>query len=124
MADAKEYKVTQIAGKITWQAEELWEGGEIHGPYGTKEAAMQAEERLAQEKGYADSLVLAGTEGEEVSPEQAFEKDEDGSWTCVRACSINMGGKELVFHKGLKFEKDQPFQGVKVAEWLEENLEK
>ena len=124
MADSKEYKVTQVAGKISWQAEELWEGGEVHGPYGSQEAAIKAEEKLAEEKGYADELILTSTEDAQVKPDQVFIKDDEGAYTCVRACSINMDGKELVFHKGLKFEKDQPFQGVKVADWLDENLEK
>jgi len=51
MADKKGYRVSQIEGKITWQVEELWQGGTNRGPYGTKEAAIGAEEKVAREKG-------------------------------------------------------------------------
>jgi hypothetical protein len=122
MAGKKEYRVTQIQGKITWQVEELWEGGQVRGPYGTKEAAIHGEEHIAEENGFADDLVLGGAVGEEVKPEQAFEKDDEGTWVCVRACSINIQNKEVVFSKGLTFQKDQPFMGVDVADWLDKNV--
>ena len=122
MAGKKEYRIAQIEGKITWEIQELWEGGEVRGPYGTKEAAINAEEKVAEQGGFKDDLVLKETAGEEVKPENAFEKDPNGTWVCVQACSINIDNKEVVFSKGLSFTKDHPFMGVDVAKWLEENV--
>ena len=118
----KNYRLSQIEGKITWQIEELWEGGTVRGPYGSKEAARQAEERIATENGFIDDLVLQETVGEEVKPASAFEKDSDGNWHCIQACSIAIEDKELVFTKGMTFTKGIPFMGVDVAEWLEEKV--
>jgi hypothetical protein len=122
MAGKKNYRISQIEGKITWQVEELWEGGEIRGPYGSKEAAITNEEKIATENGFIDDLVLQEAVGEEVKPENAFQKDEEGNWVCVEACSISIDKKEVVFTKGLKFQKDQPFMGVDVVAWLEEKI--
>ena len=116
----KQYRVTQIEGKITWQIEELWEGGTVRGPFGSKEAAIMAEEKIATENGFIDDLVLQETVGEEVTPAFAFEKDSDGNWHCIQACAIAIADKELVFTKGMSFTKGIPFMGVDVAEWLEE----
>lgn len=123
MAGKREYRISQIEGKITWQVEELWAGGKIRGPYGTKDAAVTAEKKVAVEAGYLDDLVLTATIGNEVKPENAFTKDEAGKWVCVQACSISIGNKEVVFTKGLTFSQEAPsFMGVNVAEWLEENV--
>lgn len=122
MAEKKNYRIVQIEGKITWRIEELWDGGEVRGPYGSKDAAINAEEKIATENEFIDDLVLQEAIGEEVSPENAFEKNEKGDWVCVQACSINIENKEVVFTKGLTFSKDSPFMGVDVAEWLEENI--
>ncbi len=118
----KRYRISQIEGKITWQVEELWEGGIVRGPYGSKEAAIQSEGKIAIDKGFIDDLVLQETVGEEVSPASAFEKDSDGNWHCIQACSIDMQNKMVVFTKGMAFTKGIPFVGVDVAQWLEENL--
>jgi len=58
MAEQRNYRVSQIDGKITWQVEELWDGGVVRGPYGTKDAAIHAEEKFATENKFFDSLVL------------------------------------------------------------------
>jgi hypothetical protein len=118
----KKYRVSQIEGKITWEVEELWEGGSKHGPYGTKEAAINGEEKIAREKGFIDDLVLQEVVGEEVKPADAFEKDQKGTWHCVQACSIDMENKRLVFSTGMSFTKGAPFMGVDVADWLDENI--
>jgi hypothetical protein len=122
MADKKGYRVSQIEEKITWRVEELWQGGIVRGPYGTKEAAIGAEEKIARDKGYFDNLVLTETIGKEVKPEDSFQKDEKGVWSCLRACSINVNNREVVLREGLTFTKGTPFMGVNVAEWLEENI--
>jgi hypothetical protein len=123
MAEKKSYRVSQIEGKITWQLEELWDGGEVRGPYGTKEAAISAAKRIAEENGYLDELVLQEAVGEKVKPEAAFEKDSEGNWLCTQGCSIEIDKKEIVFTQGMSFTKGTPFMGVDVAEWLEENTE-
>jgi len=122
MAAKKEYRISQIEGKITWRIEELWDGGAERGPYGSKEAAIRAEENIATENGFINDLVLKEAIGEEVSPQAAFEKDEKGNWLCVQACAISIDKKEVVFTKGLTFTKGHPFMGVSVAEWLDENI--
>ncbi len=122
MAEKKNYRISQIEGKITWQIEELWEGGTVKGPYGSKEFAINAEEKIATENGFINDLVLTEAIGEEVSPASAFEKGEDGNWVCVQACSIAIGNKEVVFTKGLTFTKGHPFMGVDVVDWLEKNI--
>ncbi|MDD4984726.1 MAG: hypothetical protein PHQ43_02890 [Dehalococcoidales bacterium] len=117
----KYYRISQIEGKITWQVEELWEGGTVRGPYGTKEAAINNEEQAARDNGFIDDLVLKETVGAEISPSRNFEKDQKGNWHCVQACSINIEGKELVLTEGMSFSKGIPFMGVDVANYLEEN---
>ncbi len=117
----KAYRVVQIEGKITWRIEELWDGGVIREPYGSKHAAMKAEERIAQENGFIDVLALQEVIGEEVMPADAFEKDTDGNWRCLKACAIDIGNKKIVFTAGTEFEKGIPFVGVDVTEWLDEN---
>lgn len=121
MTDKKEYRVAQIDGRITWQVEELWSGGEMRGPYGTKEAAMHAEQKVAEEKGFADALVLTEAVGRQVDFNKAFEKDEEGNWLCKEACSIEINNKIIAFTAGLKFNSGTPFMGVDVAQWLEDN---
>ena len=118
----KYYRVSQIEGKITWQVEELWEGGIVRGPYGSKDAAILAEEKAATDNGFIDDLVLQEAIGEEVAPAQAFEKDPEGNWLCVRGCMINIKDKDLVFTQGMTFTKGEPFMGVDVANWLDENI--
>ncbi len=118
----KHYRVSQIEGKITWQVEELWEGGTKRGPYGSKEAAINGEEKIARDNGFIDDLVLQEVVEEEVKPVDAFEKDSDGNWHCVQACSVDIEDKRLVFTAGMSFTKGTPFMGVDVANWLEENL--
>jgi hypothetical protein len=122
MAEKKNYRVSQIEGKITWQVEEFWEGGTVKGPYGSKEFAINAEEKFATENGFINDLVLTEAVGEEVSPESAFEKDEKGNWVCIQACSISIDNKEVVFTKGLTFTKGHAFMGVDVADWLDKNI--
>jgi len=118
----KYYRLAQIEGKITWQVEELWDGGVVRGPYGSKEAAIRAEEKIATDNGFIDDLVLQEAIGEEISPAQAFEKDSDGNWLCTHGCSIGIKNKEIVFQEGMTFTKGIPFMGVDVAKWLDENI--
>ena len=117
----KTYRIVQIEGKITWQVEELWDGGTVRGPYGSKEAAINAEEKIATDNGFIDDLVLQEIIGEEIKPLDAFERDNRGTWHCKEACSIEIENKEIVFTEGMTFTKGIPFMGVDVAKWLDEN---
>ena len=117
----KAYRVIQIEGKITWTIEELWDGGIMRGPYGSKHAAIKAEEIIAQKNGFIDDLALQEVVGEEVMPANAFEKGTDGNWRCLKACSIDMENKKVVFTAGMEFEKGIQFMGVDVNKWLDEN---
>ena len=120
-ASKKVYRVVQIEGKITWRIEELWDGGVIRGPYWSQHAAIKAEERIAQENGFIDDLALQEVIGEEVMPANAFQKDTDGNWRCLKGCTIDAENKTLVFTEGMEFENGIPFMGVDVAKWLDEN---
>jgi len=121
MAEKKGYKVTQIEGRITWQVEELWEGGKVRGPYGSKDAAINAEKKAAETEGFADDLVLTEAVEKKVDPAQAFKKNPDGSWECVLACAIEIENKEIAFTPGHSYSPGIPFGGIDVAAWLEEN---
>lgn len=121
MGEKKPYRVVQIEGKISWRIEELWEGGEMRSPYGSKESAIAHAQQLAEERGYADDLVLEGTIESKVSHKDAFQKDEAGNWLCTQGCSIEMDNKEIVFTEGMKFTPGTAHMGVDVVKWLEEN---
>jgi hypothetical protein len=120
-ADKKVYRVVQIEGKITWQIEELWDGGVTRGPYSSNHAAILAEEKIAKENGFIDDLVLQEVIGKEVMPVNAFDKDAQGNWRCLKACNIIVENKEIVFAEGMEFKKGIPFMGLDVAKWLDEN---
>jgi len=119
--EKKAYRVVQIEDKTSWRVEELWEGGEVRGPYGSKEAAIHNEENVAKENGYLDDLVLQEAVGEGISHKDSFEKEESGTWRCVQACSIEIDDKEIVFNQGMTFNKGDQYMGVDVADWLDEN---
>ena len=116
---AKVYRVVQNEGKISFRVEELWEGGVQRGPFGSRDAAIQHEEKAAQDGGFADELHLEGVIEEKKDATESFEKDTEGNWTCVEACSIEINDKEVVFTEGQTFAKGTPFMGIDVAEWLE-----
>ncbi len=117
----KVYRVVQNEGKISFRVEESWEGGQQRGPYGSKEAAIAAEERVAEDGGFAKDLVLEGVTAVEKSPLDAFVKVDDDNWTCTEGCSIEINDKEVVFTEGQSFAKGTPFMGVDVAKWLSDN---
>ena len=48
----RDYRVVQIEGKITWRAEELWDGGVVRGPFGSKDYAIKKEEEIARTEGF------------------------------------------------------------------------
>ena len=121
--DAKVYRIVQNEGKITFRVEELWEGGVQRGPYGSQDAATNAEETVARDGGFIDDLSLEGITAEEKSPLEAFKKDDDGTWLCLEGCSIDINDKEVVFTQGQSFAKGDPFMGIDVAEWLDEKAE-
>ncbi len=120
----KPYRVVQIEGKITWRIEELWDGGVVRGPYGSRDSATRNEEKIAREKGFIDALVLQEVVGEEKSPVDSFVKDAGGNWRCVAACSINIENKEIVFIEGTSFSHGIPFMGVDVAKWLDDHTKR
>ena len=115
------YRVTQIEGKITWSIEELWDGGVVRGPFGSKEAAILREEDTARAEGFIDDLVLKEAIGEEVSIHDAVEKDSEGNWSCIRAISIEMENRIIVLGAGMTFTKGALLMGVDVAKWLDEH---
>jgi hypothetical protein len=123
-AGKKPYRVVQTKGTITWRIEELWDGGVVRGPYGSKEGAIRNEEKIGREKGFIDALVLQEVVGEEKSPVDAFRKDADGNWHCVQGCSIGIENKEIVFTEGMSFTRGIPLMGVDVAEWLDEHTQR
>jgi len=118
----KEYRVVQNEGKISWRVEELWDGGVTRSPYGSKDSAIAHEEKIAKENGFADDLVLQEVGPEVVTPTDAFEKDTEGNWICLKGCSIEMDKAEIVFTEGMKFIEGTSYMGVDVAKWLEENI--
>ena len=123
-ANKKEYRVFQNEGRFTWSVEEMWDGGVKRGPFGTREAAIANEEKIARNEGFIDGLSLQEV-GEEITvPANAFEKDEAGNWQCVRACSINMNNTEMGLSAGMKFTKGEQYLGMDIAEWLDEHLGK
>ena len=115
------YRVVQIEGKITWSIEELWDGGVVRGPFGTKEAAIQREEDIARAEGFIDDLVLKEAIGEEVSIHDAVEKDSEGNWHCLKAISIEMEHSMIILSAGLIFTKGVLFMGIDVAKWLDKH---
>jgi hypothetical protein len=117
----KFYRIVKIEGKITWSIEELWDGGVTRGPYSSQHGAKRAEEKIAQENGFLDDLVLQEVVGEEIMPEDAFENIGGGEWQCLKACTIDVGNKTVVFTEGMEFKKGTLYQGIDVAEWLENN---
>ena len=121
--DKKPYRLVQPEGKITWRIEELWDGGVVRGPYGTKEGAIRNEEKIAKEKGFIDALVLQEVVGEEKSPVDSFRKDASGNWRCIQACSINIENKEIVFTEGMTFSQGISSMGVDVAKWLDDHTQ-
>jgi hypothetical protein len=120
----KPYRVIQPEGKITWRIEELWDGGVVRGPYGSKEGAIRNEEKIGRENGFIDALVLQEVVEKKVSPADAFQKDAGGNWHCVLACSIDIENKEIVFTEGMSFSKGTPLMGVDVAKWLDEHTQR
>ncbi len=120
-SNKKTYRIVQIEGKVSFRVEELWDGGVERGPYGSKEAAIRGEEKIAKDSGFIDELVLQETAEAEISHKDAFEKDSEGHWHCTRGCAIEMDNKEIVFGAGMTFTKGTPFMGIDVAKWLEEN---
>jgi len=119
--NAKVYGAIQNEGKISWRIEELWDGGVVRGPYGSKEGAIKNEEKIAREKGFIDALILQEVVGEEKFPVDAFRKEASGDWRCVQACSIDIENKEIVFTEGMSFSQGVPFMGVDVAKWLDDH---
>jgi len=97
------YRVIQIEGKITRSIEELWDGGVVRGPFGSKAAAIQREEDIARAEGFIEDLVLKEAIGEEVSTHDAVEKDSEGNWHCLKAISIEMENRMIVLSVGMIF---------------------
>ena len=75
-SNKKAYRVSQIEGKITWQVEELWDGGVVRGPFGTKESAILKEEKIAADNGFIDDLVLEKAVGTENASPSLFPLDQ------------------------------------------------
>ena len=115
------YRVVQIEGKITWNIEELWDGGVVRGPYGTRDLAIQNEEKIAQAEGFIDDLVLKEAIGEEKSRCDAFEKDSKGNWRCIEPIDFEIENRMIVVGQGMTFTTGIPYMGVDIAKWLDDN---
>jgi hypothetical protein len=115
------YRIVQVEGKITWRVEELWDGGVVRGPYGSRESAVRGEEAIGRQNGFIDALVLQEVAAKAKVPVEAFNKDASGNWHCAAACAIDIENKEIIFTKGMAFSKGTPFMGVDVAKWLDEH---
>jgi len=115
------YRVVQIEGKITWSIEELWDGGAVRGPFGSREGAIRREEDITRAEGFIDDLVLKEVIEEEASIHDAVEKDSKGNWHCLNAISIEMEQRIIVISAGMTFTKGVLFMGVDVAKWLDEH---
>ncbi|MFC2012438.1 hypothetical protein ACFLVU_04845 [Chloroflexota bacterium] len=120
-SNKKAYRIVQIEGKITWRIEELWDGGVTREPYSSQHGAIRAEEKIAQENGFLDDLVLQEVIGEEVMPANAFENSGSGEWRCLKGCTIEVENKVIVLTEGTEFKKGTPYHGIDIAEWLEKN---
>lgn len=115
------YRVVQQEGKITWNIEELWDGGVVRGPFGARETAIRREEDIARTEGFIDDLVLKETIEEEESISDCVEKDAEGNWHCIKATAVEIGNRVIALTEGTTFVKGIPFMGVYVAEWLDEH---
>ena len=118
----KKYRVIQNEGKISWRVEELWDGGETRTPFGSRDAAIAAEEKIAREKGYINDLVPEILGEEKTLPTDAFTKDPEGAWVCQIGCSVDIDKKEVVFTQGMKFKKGDRYLGLDVTDWLDKNV--
>ena len=115
------YRVVQVEGKIIWSIEELWDGGVVRSPFGSKAAAIQREENIARAEGFIDGLVLKEVIEEEVSISDAVEKDSEGNWHCIKAIPVEMENRMIILSAGTTFTKGVPFMGIDVAKWLDEH---
>lgn len=113
--------MVQIEGKITWRIEELWDGGVIRGPFGTKETAIRYEKNFARAEGFIDDLVIKEVIEKEVSISGAVEKDSAGNWHCLKAIPIEIGNRMIALSEGMTFTEGTLFWGVDVAKWLDEH---
>jgi hypothetical protein len=52
-------------------------------------------------------------------PCDAFQKNPDGSWTAMRAVSINAGGRNLPLREGSRFKPGAAFLGTDIADELD-----
>ena len=118
---SKPYRVVQNEGKISWRIEELWEGGAVREPFGSKDSAINAEKEIARNNGFIDALVLQEAGEEKTLPTEAFEKDDVGTWRCLKGCSVSIDKTEMVFTEGSEFVKGNLYMGIDVAKWLDEN---
>ena len=50
----------------------------------------------------------------------SFQKNPDGSWTCIKATKIDVPGVEMEIEEGKTFKRGEKFQDVDIAEWLGE----
>jgi hypothetical protein len=49
----------------------------------------------------------------------AFRREVDGSWTCIKRASYDHQTARMEFRPGMKFGPEDVFMGVKVAKWLD-----
>lgn len=57
----------------------------------------------------------------EQSPCDAFQKNDDGTWTSIKATALKLETKTITISQGMTFKKGEEFMFVDVAAWLEEH---
>ena len=57
----------------------------------------------------------------EQSPYDAFQKNDDGTWTSIKATALKLETKTIAIPEGMTFKKGEEFLFVDVAEWLEDH---
>ncbi len=115
------YRLVKSEGKITWNVEELWDGGVVRGPFGSREAAIRKEEDVARTEGFIDDLVLKEAVEEQEAISDCVVKDTEGNWRCIKATAVEIDNRLIALTEGTTFTKGVPFMGVYIAEWLDEH---
>lgn len=50
----------------------------------------------------------------------SFQRNSDGSWTCIKAVAVDSPKGELKAEPGTTFKRGEKYQDVDIAEWLDE----
>ena len=53
---------------------------------------------------------------------KAFQRNADGSWTCVQPTTLEGPNGRIQVPEGTRFRRGSLFMGVELAKWLDEQL--